>query len=106
MSVIRQNSMHRLLCIYATFIIVVKFTDEQYAIINQSIAGLFDPRVFINCLQVVTCKQLTTRMDVFGCVGLCMGLKRPVSLFMYMSQLNRIVRELVYEHAWVTALHS
>ena len=30
-----------------------KFTDEQYATINQSTAGRFDPRVFVNCLQVV-----------------------------------------------------
>ena len=38
--------------------IVAKFTDEQYTTINQSTAGRFDPRVFVNCLQV-TCKQLT-----------------------------------------------
>ena len=31
--------------------IVVKFTDEQYTTINQSTAGRFDPRVFVNCLQ-------------------------------------------------------
>ena len=29
--------------------IVVKFTDEQYTNINQSTAGRFDPRVFVNC---------------------------------------------------------
>ena len=28
-----------------------EFTDEQYATINQSTAGRFDPRVFVNCLQ-------------------------------------------------------
>ena len=38
---------------------VAKFTDEQYATINQSTAGRFDPRVFVNCLQLLTCKQLT-----------------------------------------------
>ena len=38
---------------------IAKFTDEQYATINQSTAGRFDPRVFVNCLQVSTCKQLT-----------------------------------------------
>ena len=31
---------------------IAKFTDEQYATINQSTAGRFDPRVFVNCLQV------------------------------------------------------
>ena len=35
-----------------TLEIVVKFTDEQYATINESTAGRFDPRVFVNCLQV------------------------------------------------------
>ena len=35
-----------------------EITDEQYTTINQSTAGRFDPRVFVNCLQV-TCKQLT-----------------------------------------------
>ena len=34
--------------------IVAKFTHEQYTTINQSTAGRFDPRVFVN-----TCKQLT-----------------------------------------------
>ena len=34
-------------------ILVAKFTDEQYTLlINQSNAGCFDPRVFVNCLQV------------------------------------------------------
>ena len=33
-------------------ILVAKFTDEQYTTINQSTAGHFDPRVFVNCLQV------------------------------------------------------
>ena len=32
--------------------IVTKFTDEQYTTMNQSTAGLFDLRVFVNCLQV------------------------------------------------------
>ena len=31
--------------------IVAKYTDEQYATNNQSTAGHFDPRVFVNCLQ-------------------------------------------------------
>ena len=35
--------------------IVTKFTDEQYTTINQSTAGQFDPRVFVNCLQVEKC---------------------------------------------------
>ena len=33
--------------------IVTKFTDEQYTTINQSTAGRFDPRVFVNCLQII-----------------------------------------------------
>ena len=33
--------------------IVAKFTDEQYTTINQSTAGRFDLRVFVNCLQVL-----------------------------------------------------
>ena len=33
-------------------ILVGKFTDEQYRTVNQSTAGRFDPRVFVNCLQV------------------------------------------------------
>ena len=32
--------------------IVAKFTDEQYTTTNQSIAGRFDLRVFVNCLLV------------------------------------------------------
>ena len=32
--------------------IVAKFTNEQYTTINQSTAGRFDPRVFVNCLLV------------------------------------------------------
>ena len=47
--------------------IVAKFSDEQYTTINQSTAGRFDPRVFVNCLQVTACKQLTKTL----------GLKRP-----------------------------
>ena len=35
--------------------IVVKFTDEQYTTINQSTKERFDPRVFVNCLQVEKC---------------------------------------------------
>ena len=35
--------------------IVAKFTDEQYTTIKQSTAGHFDPRVFVNCLQVEKC---------------------------------------------------
>ena len=37
--------------------IVAKFTDEQYTTINQSTAGRFDPRVFVNCLQVEKQRQ-------------------------------------------------
>ena len=36
---------------------MAKFTDEQYATINQSTAGCFDPRVFVNCLQVAVDKD-------------------------------------------------
>ena len=36
------------------YVPIAKFTDEQYATINQSTAGRFDPRVFVNCLQVHT----------------------------------------------------
>ena len=32
---------------------VAKFTDDQYTTINQSTAGRFDSRVFVNCLQVL-----------------------------------------------------
>ena len=32
---------------------MAKFTYEQYATINQTNAGRFDPKVFVNCLQVV-----------------------------------------------------
>ena len=42
---------------------IVKFTDEQCATINQSSAGRFDPRVFVNCLQAfvqVPCKFTST----------------------------------------------
>ena len=31
---------------------MAKFTDEQYATINESNAGRFDPRVFVNCSSV------------------------------------------------------
>ena len=34
--------------------IVAKITDEQCTTINQSTAGRSDPRVFVNCLQVMT----------------------------------------------------
>ena len=37
----------------------MKFTDEQYTIINQSTAGWFDSRVFVNCLQVEKCHDFT-----------------------------------------------
>ena len=60
--------------------IVATFTDEQYTTINQSTAGHFDPRVFVNsslqlsrlahsCQQLfaVSCKQLTKTL----------GSKRP-----------------------------
>ena len=53
---------------YTTY--VAKFTYEQYATINQTNTGRFDPRVFVNCLQVSskqTCKQLTKTL----------GSKRP-----------------------------
>ena len=35
-------------------LIVAKFTDEQYTTINQSTAGRFNPRVFVNCLPLVS----------------------------------------------------
>ena len=34
---------------------VTKFTDDQYITIDQSTAGRFDPRVFVNCLQAEKC---------------------------------------------------
>ena len=34
--------------------LVAKFTDEQYTTVNQSRAGCFDPKVFVNCLQACT----------------------------------------------------
>ena len=48
---------------------IAKFTDEQYTTINQSTAGRFDPRVFVNCLQVS--KQLTKQLTK------TLGSKRP-----------------------------
>ena len=41
-------------CMSASVVIIhlAKFTDDQYTTINQSTAGRFDPRVFVNCLQV------------------------------------------------------
>ena len=36
-------------------ILVEKFTGEQCTTINQSRAARFDPRVFVNCLQVEKC---------------------------------------------------
>ena len=44
---------------------LAEFTDEQYTTTNQSRAGRFNPKVFVNCLQA--CKQLTKTL----------GLKRP-----------------------------
>ena len=38
--------------------IVAKLTDEQYTTINQTTAKHFDPRVFVNCCILHTCKQL------------------------------------------------
>ena len=38
-----------------------KFTDEQYATINQSTAGHFDPRVFVNCLRTYSMHILMRR---------------------------------------------
>ena len=38
-----------------SLLIVAKFTDEQYRTIDESTAGRFDPRVFVNCLQVGKC---------------------------------------------------
>ena len=36
-------------------LLVTKFNDEQYATINQSSAGRFNLRVFVNCLQIEKC---------------------------------------------------
>ena len=47
-----HSDMSLLICMY-----IVNFTDEQYTTINQSTAGRFNPRVFVNCLH--TRKQLT-----------------------------------------------
>ena len=40
--------------LFSTTYEVAKFTDEQYTTINQSTAGCFDPKVFVNCLQALT----------------------------------------------------
>ena len=54
-----DNTMMLWRLIVVLIYIVAKFTDEQYTTINQSTAGHFDPRVFINCLQMTsTCKLL------------------------------------------------
>ena len=44
--------------------LVVKFTDEQYTTINQSRAGHFDLRVFVNCLQAAT--SINTSMSLYS----------------------------------------
>ena len=51
-----------------------KFAHDHYTTVNQSTAGRFDLRVFVNCLQVhskhavvTSCKQLTKTL----------GSKRP-----------------------------
>ena len=58
------------------------FTVEQYTTINQSTAGCFDLRVFVNCLQAsTTCKQLTKTL----------GSKRPAVdwlIVVYCSSVN------------------
>ena len=50
-----QLSQHDAVKAHICIDIVVKFTDEQFRTINQSTAGCFYPRVFVNCLQVVKC---------------------------------------------------
>ena len=43
-------------CLLSNYIMLVaRFTDEQYTTINQSRAERFDPRVFVNWLQVEKC---------------------------------------------------
>ena len=38
-------------------ILLVKFIDEQCTTINQSRAGRFNPKVFVNCLLVEKCSE-------------------------------------------------
>ncbi len=63
-------------------IFVTKFTDEQHTTINQSTAGRFNPRVFVNCLQVykrnykplqyqIDFCQLTTYVCTYTCKYVC-----------------------------------
>ena len=48
------------------FILVAKFTDEQYTTIIQSRAGRFDPRVFVPCKQLT--KTLWSKRPALDCV--------------------------------------
>ena len=47
--------------------IVAKFTAEQYTTINQSTAGHFDPRVFVNCLQVSNSSSQQYKCTAYLC---------------------------------------
>ena len=71
---------------------VAKFTYEQYATINQSTAGRFDPRVFVNCLQVEKCcafSQIACRMwDMAGFVYIRRKIIEGVNSFGFPSNAS------------------
>ena len=68
-----QSSVRPVYYFYTISIIVEKFTDEQYTTVNQSTAGRFNPRVFVNCLQAVCriCKQLIKTLSIEHDVKVC-----------------------------------
>ena len=47
---------------------LAKFTYEQYATINQSNAGCFDPRVFVNCNEMLlrNCCQMLLHAMIYS----------------------------------------
>ena len=49
------NSIHNSSTISEVDRFLAKFTYEQFATSNQSTAGRFDRRVFVNCLQIKNC---------------------------------------------------
>ena len=65
--------------------IIAKFTDEQYATINQSTAGRFDPRVYVNCLQVRVDKDPRVETSCSWLINSCVLL---ISEFRYYYQCN------------------
>ena len=67
-----QSMVHHFL--YSTSV-VAKFTDEQYTTINQLTAGRFDPRVFVNCLQVEKCceRRLFIWIQIGDVINTCVN---------------------------------